>query len=111
MAVSPPISIVPHSSGPARSLHAGSADWAIYAYDYCPEGVAGPLRRERCGHRSRLVDDHHICPAGTATANRWIHIGAIPNIDGPGPHGGEVHPDGDEFLYVVTGTMELILDD
>jgi mannose-6-phosphate isomerase-like protein (cupin superfamily) len=38
-------------------------------------------------------------------------IGAIPNIEGPGPHGGEVHPDGDEFLYVVSGTMELILDD
>src|SRR5262249_46215376 len=38
-------------------------------------------------------------------------IGAIPNIDGPGPHGGEVHPDGDEFLYVVGGMMELILDD
>jgi mannose-6-phosphate isomerase-like protein (cupin superfamily) len=38
-------------------------------------------------------------------------IGAIPNIVGPGPHGGEVHPDGDEFLYLVSGTMELILDD
>jgi mannose-6-phosphate isomerase-like protein (cupin superfamily) len=38
-------------------------------------------------------------------------IGAIPNLDGPGPHGGEVHPDGDEFLYIVSGTMELILDD
>jgi len=38
-------------------------------------------------------------------------IGVVPNIDGPGPHGGEVHPDGDEFLYVVSGTMELILDD
>jgi mannose-6-phosphate isomerase-like protein (cupin superfamily) len=38
-------------------------------------------------------------------------IGAIPEIDGPGPHGGEVHPSGDEFLYVVNGTMELILDD
>jgi mannose-6-phosphate isomerase-like protein (cupin superfamily) len=38
-------------------------------------------------------------------------IGAIPNVAGPGPHGGEVHPDGDEFLYVVSGTMELILDD
>src|SRR3954452_10234484 len=38
-------------------------------------------------------------------------IGAISNIDGPGPHGGEVHPDGDEFLYVVSGAMELILDD
>jgi mannose-6-phosphate isomerase-like protein (cupin superfamily) len=38
-------------------------------------------------------------------------IGAIPNIEGFGPHGGEVHPDGDEFLYVVSGTMRLILDD
>ena len=38
-------------------------------------------------------------------------IGAIPHIEGPGPHGGEVHPDGDEFLYVVSGTMELVLDD
>lgn len=38
-------------------------------------------------------------------------VGAIPNIDGPGPHGGEVHPDGDEFLFVVSGTMELTLDD
>jgi len=38
-------------------------------------------------------------------------IGAVPNIEGPGPHGGEVHPDGDEFLYLVSGTMQLILDD
>jgi mannose-6-phosphate isomerase-like protein (cupin superfamily) len=38
-------------------------------------------------------------------------IGAVPNVEGPGPHAGEVHPDGDEFLLVVSGTMELILDD
>lgn len=38
-------------------------------------------------------------------------VGASPDIEGPGPHGGEVHPDGDELLYVVSGTMELILDD
>jgi mannose-6-phosphate isomerase-like protein (cupin superfamily) len=38
-------------------------------------------------------------------------FGAIPNIDGPGPHNGEVHPDGDELLYVVSGAMELTLDD
>lgn len=38
-------------------------------------------------------------------------IGAVPHIEGPGPHGGEVHPDGDEFLLVVRGAMELILDD
>jgi mannose-6-phosphate isomerase-like protein (cupin superfamily) len=38
-------------------------------------------------------------------------IGAVPHVEGPGPHGGEVHPDGDEFLYVVSGSMEVILDD
>jgi mannose-6-phosphate isomerase-like protein (cupin superfamily) len=38
-------------------------------------------------------------------------IGAIPDLDGPELHGGEVHPDGDEFLYVASGAMELILDD
>ena len=38
-------------------------------------------------------------------------IGALPMLDGPELHGGEVHPDGDEFLYVANGTMELVLDD
>ncbi len=38
-------------------------------------------------------------------------IGVVPVGTGPGPHLGEVHPDGDEFLYVVSGTMELVLDD
>ncbi len=38
-------------------------------------------------------------------------FGAIPHVEGPGPHGGEVHPDGDELLYVVSGTMQVILDD
>ena len=38
-------------------------------------------------------------------------IGVVPNLEGVGPHRGELHPDGDEFLYVVSGSMELILDD
>jgi mannose-6-phosphate isomerase-like protein (cupin superfamily) len=38
-------------------------------------------------------------------------IGVVPSIEGPGPHNGEMHPDGDEFLYVVSGTMALIADD
>ena len=38
-------------------------------------------------------------------------IGAIPDLDGPELHGGEMHPDGDEFLYVVSGAIQLILDD
>ncbi len=38
-------------------------------------------------------------------------IGAVTVVEGTGPHLGEMHPDGDEFLHVVSGTMELILDD
>ncbi len=38
-------------------------------------------------------------------------IGAVLVDEGPGPHAGEVHPNGDEFLHVVSGAMELILDD
>lgn len=29
----------------------------------------------------------------------------IVTIDGEGPHGGEMHPDGDEILYVISGAM------
>jgi mannose-6-phosphate isomerase-like protein (cupin superfamily) len=50
-------------------------------------------------------------PPGPPRRIDGYQIGAITNLDGPGPHGGEVHPDGDELLYVVSGTMELILDD
>ncbi len=38
-------------------------------------------------------------------------IGAVSVSEGPGPHLGEMHPDGDEFLHVLSGTMNLILDD
>ena len=38
-------------------------------------------------------------------------IGAVHVSAGPGPHLGEMHPDGDEFLHVVSGSMELIIDD
>lgn len=38
-------------------------------------------------------------------------IGLVHLAVGPGPHAGEVHPDGDELLVVVDGTMDLILDD
>src|ERR1700734_2209789 len=50
-------------------------------------------------------------PPGPPRRIDGYSIGAIPNIEGPGPHGGEVHPDGDEFLYVVSGAIALILDD
>jgi len=50
-------------------------------------------------------------PPGPPRRIDGYSIGAIPNVDGPGPHGGEMHPDGDELLFVVSGAMDLILDD
>ena len=36
-------------------------------------------------------------------------IGA-PLVTGDAPHGGEVHPDGDELLYLISGAMNLRLE-
>ena len=37
-------------------------------------------------------------------------VGAA-RMDGPPPHRGELHPDGDELLYVISGHAEVVLDD
>ena len=67
------------------------------------------------GNVAHLRSDGSIriasAPPGPPQRIDGYSIGVVPNIDGPGPHRGEMHPDGDEFLYVVSGTMELILDD
>jgi mannose-6-phosphate isomerase-like protein (cupin superfamily) len=49
--------------------------------------------------------------AGPPKRIEGYSVGAVASSVGPGPHAGEVHPDGDELLYVVSGAMELILDD
>jgi mannose-6-phosphate isomerase-like protein (cupin superfamily) len=37
-------------------------------------------------------------------------IGA-PVMTRPAPHGGEMHPDGDELLYVVSGNVSVVLEE
>lgn len=37
-------------------------------------------------------------------------VGA-PIVIGPGPHGGERHPDGDELLYVISGRITVIVEE
>jgi mannose-6-phosphate isomerase-like protein (cupin superfamily) len=75
--------------------------------------AASPVRFE--GSVANIARDWSMtiasAPPGPPRRIDGYTVGAIPLIDGPGPHGGEVHPDGDELLYVVSGTMELILDD
>jgi quercetin dioxygenase-like cupin family protein len=50
-------------------------------------------------------------PPGPPKRIDGYSIGVIPNLDGPAPHRGEVHPDGDELLYLVNGVIEVVLDD
>lgn len=38
-------------------------------------------------------------------------VGVVPRMDRPPPHRGELHPDGDELLYLVSGRVEVVLDD
>jgi len=37
------------------------------------------------------------------------NVGA-PMLDGPDPHDGEMHPDGDELLYLVSGAISVRLE-
>ncbi len=34
----------------------------------------------------------------------------IVTMEGESPHGGEVHPDGDEILYVISGLLSITTD-
>jgi mannose-6-phosphate isomerase-like protein (cupin superfamily) len=37
-------------------------------------------------------------------------VGA-PHMSGNAPHRGELHPDGDELLYLISGRVDVVLDD
>jgi mannose-6-phosphate isomerase-like protein (cupin superfamily) len=67
------------------------------------------------GKRANITRDGTItvvpAPPGPPQRIDGYTIGTVPHLDGASPHGGEVHPDGDEFLYVVRGAVEVILDD
>jgi len=57
--------------------------------------------------------DATIEPAAAGPPQRidGYTLGVIPNLDGPPPHRGEMHPDGDEILYLVSGAIEEVFDD
>jgi len=39
------------------------------------------------------------------------HTFGVADIDEPPPHNGEVHPDGDELVYVISGSAALLLEE
>lgn len=40
-----------------------------------------------------------------------LTVGVVPHMDQSPPHRGELHPDGDELLYIVSGRVNVVLDD
>ena len=38
-------------------------------------------------------------------------VGVVRRMEEPPPHRGEMHPDGDELLYFVSGRVRVVLDD
>lgn len=34
----------------------------------------------------------------------------VARMDRPAPHGGEMHPDGDEYLYLIDGRVRVVLE-
>src|SRR5258708_12808921 len=67
------------------------------------------------GKAAQITRDRVIsivaCPPGPPKRIDGYTVGVIPNLEGPAPHRGEVHPDGDELLYLVSGAVEVVLDD
>lgn len=61
---------------------------------------------ERAGGRARLVDQVAGRPPRRIDG---LTIGA-PRVDGDPPHAGEMHPDGDELLYLVSGAITVTLE-
>lgn len=61
---------------------------------------------DRADRRARLVDQVAGRPPRRIDG---FTIGA-PRIAGDPPHGGEMHPDGDELLYLVSGAVTVTLE-
>jgi mannose-6-phosphate isomerase-like protein (cupin superfamily) len=64
--------------------------------------VVGISRTDR---RARLVEQ----PGGPPKRIDGFTVGA-PNITGDAPHNGEMHPDGDELLFLVSGAVTVRLE-
>jgi mannose-6-phosphate isomerase-like protein (cupin superfamily) len=59
----------------------------------------------RSDRRARLVEQ----TGGPPQRIDELTVGA-PELTGDAPHDGEMHPDGDELLYLISGAVTLILE-
>lgn len=60
---------------------------------------------ERSTRRAVLVKQ----PGGPPRRIDGYTVGA-PRVEGDPPHGGEMHPDGDELLFVISGRIQVVLE-
>jgi mannose-6-phosphate isomerase-like protein (cupin superfamily) len=60
---------------------------------------------DRADRRARVVDQ----PGGPPARIDGFTVGA-PMLTSDAPHDGEVHPDGDELLYMVSGSVAVRLE-
>jgi mannose-6-phosphate isomerase-like protein (cupin superfamily) len=67
------------------------------------DGVAATLGRDGT---SSVVPTH-----GQPVRVDGYTVGVVPRMEHPPPHRGEMHPDGDELLYFVSGRVRVVLDD
>jgi quercetin dioxygenase-like cupin family protein len=56
------------------------------------------------------TSDVRVPPNGPPERFDGFNVGA-PYMTGNAPHRGELHPDGDELLYVVSGRIDVIIED
>jgi mannose-6-phosphate isomerase-like protein (cupin superfamily) len=120
------ISIAAHASG--AQIERSRPDRSLRWIGQRRSGSLGGCRRRTLSTRSVLrAGDACVVPKGVwhrliaTETSQLIHatpgrvdgytIGVVTVPEGPGPHLGEMHPDGDEFLHVVSGSMQLIVDD
>lgn len=91
-------------AGPASKRHAD-----VVTADETPGAIrfAGQVAR-LWGDRTISIED---APPGPPQRIDGYTLGVVAVDVGPGPHRGEMHPDGDEFLFVSSGSMSLVLDD
>ncbi|MGH9047572.1 MAG: hypothetical protein ACRDVW_09720, partial [Acidimicrobiales bacterium] len=61
---------------------------------------------ERAGGRMVLVAQSN----GPPNRIDGHTLGVVGIDDGPPPHDGEMHPDGDELLYLISGRIEVRLE-
>jgi len=61
---------------------------------------------DRADRRARIVEQQ---PGRPPRRIDGVTIGA-PRITGDAPHGGEMHPDGDELLYLIAGAVTVLLE-